>query len=147
MADAMAKAPRLRNVRKRDARARTIDVRRISARELEAGRTLYPNVEGASRPATRGACAGGERPCPFVSCRHHLYLDVSPHNGSIKLNFPDLEVEEMTETCTLDVADRGGVTLELIGEIMNLTRIRVDQIETLGLEKMGTFMSDYAQGR
>ena len=65
---------------------------------------------------------GGERPCPFVSCKHHLYLDVSPRAGAIKLNFPDLEVWEMNETCALDIADRGGTTLEDVGAIMNLTR-------------------------
>jgi len=37
---------------------------------------------------------------------------VSARTGAIKLNFPDLEVWEMTETCALDVADRGGTTLE-----------------------------------
>ena len=55
--------------------------------------------------ATRAECAEGPRPCPYVSCKHHLYLDVNPETGSIKLNFPDLEVDEMAETCSLDVAD------------------------------------------
>ncbi len=34
------------------------------------------------RPKTRGECASGPRPCPWVSCRHHLYLDVDK-NGSV----------------------------------------------------------------
>ena len=42
----------------------------------------------------------------------------------------------MTETCALDVADRGGITLEEVGEIMNLTRERVRQVETAGLAKL-----------
>jgi len=79
------------------------------------------------RPLTRGECEGGHRPCPFVSCRHHLFLDASS-KGSIKLNFPDLEVEAMTESCSLDVADRGGATPERVGEVMNLTRERVRQL-------------------
>ncbi len=79
---------------------------------------------------------GGERPCPFVSCKHHLYLDVSARTGAIKLNFPDLEVWEMTETCALDVADRGGTTLEEVGAIMNLTRERIRQVEVKGLAKL-----------
>ena len=73
------------------------------------------------------------RPCPYVSCKHHLYLDVNPETGSIKLNFPDLEVWEMAETCSLDVADRGGITLEEVGEILNLTRERIRQVEVRGL--------------
>jgi hypothetical protein len=88
------------------------------------------------RPKTRAECIDGERPCPFVSCAHHLYLDVSPKTGAIKLNFPDLEVWEMTETCALDVADRGGTTLEEVGAIMNLTRERIRQVEVKGLAKL-----------
>jgi hypothetical protein len=72
----------------------------------------------------------------FVSCKHHLYLDVNPETGSIKLNFPDKEIWEMDETCALDVADRGGITLEEVGTIMNLTRERIRQVETRGLLKL-----------
>ncbi|MFH0988125.1 MAG: sigma factor-like helix-turn-helix DNA-binding protein [Parcubacteria group bacterium] len=85
------------------------------------------------KPCTRKECKEGRRPCPFVSCKHHLFLDVNPVTGSIKLNFPHLEVWEMEETCTLDVAERGGVTLEDVGKIMNLTRERVRQMERAGL--------------
>jgi len=76
------------------------------------------------------------RPCPFVSCSHHLYLDVNPQTGAIKLNFPHLEVWEMAETCSLDVADRGGITLEEVGAILNLTRERIRQVEVRGLAKI-----------
>src|SRR4029077_6719314 len=34
-----------------------------------------PNPQDIERPRPRGDCVGGERPCPFVSCAHHLYLD------------------------------------------------------------------------
>ncbi|MCA9588916.1 MAG: hypothetical protein KC657_26555 [Myxococcales bacterium] len=108
----------------------------MTKRELELGRMLYPDVEGVERPKTRAECIGGERPCPFVSCKHHLYLDVSARTGAIKLNFPDLEVWEMNETCALDVADRGGTTLEEVGAIMNLTRERIRQVEVKGLAKL-----------
>lgn len=125
-----------RSRRKRDVRARTISVKRMTKRELELGRLLYPDVEDVVKPKTREECANGERPCPFVSCKHHLYLDVSARTGAIKLNFPDLEVWEMTETCALDVADRGGTTLEEVGAIMNLTRERIRQVEVKGLAKL-----------
>jgi hypothetical protein len=124
-----------RSRRKRDVRARTISVKRMTKRELELGRMLYPEVD-VDRPETRADCANGERPCPFVSCKHHLFLDVSAKTGAIKLNFPDLEVWEMTETCALDVADRGGTTLEEVGAIMNLTRERIRQVEVKGLAKL-----------
>lgn len=84
-------------------------------------------------PRTRAECDQVERPCPFLSCRHHLYLDVNPQTGSIKFNFPDVEPWELTETCALDVADRGGVTLEEVGSILNLTRERIRQMETRAL--------------
>jgi Sigma-70, region 4 len=125
-----------RSRRKREVRARTISVKRMTKRELELGRMLYPDVEDAAKPKARIECASGERPCPFVSCKHHLYLDVSAKTGAIKLNFPDLEVWEMNETCALDVADRGGTTLEEVGAIMNLTRERIRQVEVKGLAKL-----------
>jgi hypothetical protein len=124
-----------RSRRKRDVRARTISVKRMTKRELELGRLLYPEVD-IEKPRSREDCANGERPCPFVSCKHHLFLDVSAKTGAIKLNFPDLEVWEMTETCALDVADRGGTTLEEVGAIMNLTRERIRQVEVKGLAKL-----------
>ena len=63
-------------------------------------------------------------------------MDVSPRTGAIKLNFPDLEVWELAESCALDVADRGGTTLEDVGAIMNLTRERIRQVEVKALAKM-----------
>jgi hypothetical protein len=125
-----------RSRRKREVRARTISVKRMTKRELELGRMLYPDVEDVQKPVTREECGNAERPCPFVSCKHHLYLDVSARTGAIKLNFPDLEVWEMNETCALDVADRGGTTLEEVGAIMNLTRERIRQVEVKGLAKL-----------
>lgn len=125
-----------RSRRKREVRARTISVKRMTKRELELGRMLYPDVEDVQKPKSRAECIGNERPCPFVSCKHHLYLDVSARTGAIKLNFPDLDVWEMIETCALDVADRGGTTLEEVGAIMNLTRERIRQVEVKGLAKL-----------
>lgn len=85
------------------------------------------------RPRTRAECVDGLRPCPWVGCRHHLYLDVNPETGSIKFNYPDLEPDELAETCALDIAAGGGITLEEVGGIMNITRERVRQIELRGL--------------
>jgi len=137
-----------RSRRKRAIRAKTISVKRMTKRELELGRMLYPDVDEVERPRARNECAEAMRPCPFVSCKHHLYLDVSARTGAIKLNFPDLEVWEMTETCALDVADRGGTTLEEVGAIMNLTRERIRQVEVKGLAKLSalrdmTALRDY----
>jgi hypothetical protein len=89
---------------------------------------FYPTVD-APRPVTRGDCKDGPRPCPWVSCRHHLYLDVAANGTSITFNFPDKEVDELTETCALDVADRGGVSQEVIAEMYGMTHQGVDDIE------------------
>lgn len=124
-----------RSRRKRDVRARTISVKRMTKRELEIGRLLFPEQD-YWKPRTRSECVEGLRPCPFVSCKHHLFIDVSARTGAIKLNFPDLEAWEMTESCALDVADRGGTTLEDVGAIMNLTRERIRQVEVKALAKL-----------
>jgi hypothetical protein len=122
-----------RSRRKRAVRARTISVRRLNKRDFE--RESAVGV-ASLRPTTRAECREGPRPCPFVSCRYHLYLDVSRRTGSIKLNFPDLEVWEMPVSCALDVAEDGGATLEDVGAIMNVTRERIRQLEVTALERL-----------
>lgn len=91
--------------------------------------------EAVERPKTRGECLDMPRPCPFVGCRHHLYLDVSPA-GSLMIVRPDVAPWELRESCSLDVAERGAVTLEEVGEVLNVTRERSRQIEIRGLINM-----------
>lgn len=143
-------------------RARTIATKKLTREELRVGALLNPPVDfarpktrGECAPCdvcqqyVDGAAAmpvgdrlpcghptdeapNHSRPCGWLSCDQHLYLDVNPETGSIKLNFPSFEPWELKHSCTLDVADRGGITLEDIGEIMNLTRERIRQIEVRG---------------
>ena len=128
-----------RKVRRRRRRTRprskTIAMKRLTREELRLGALMYPPVD-IPRPRTREECRGEMRPCPWVACKHHLYLDINPETGSIKINFPDLEPWELQHTCALDVAERGGITLEEVGEIMNLTRERIRQVEVRGLLKL-----------
>ena len=116
----VASRERDRDRRRDQPRARTIRVDR------KWPWTGYGHNEPS--PLTRGECVDGERPCPWAGCKHHLYLDVK-HNGAITLNFPHLCVSEIPESCSLDVADRGPVSLATVGRLMNLTRERVRQIE------------------
>lgn len=90
------------------------------------------------RPVTRADCDNVPRPCPFVSCPHHLYLDISARTGALRLVFPDIEPGEMdpSSSCELDIAERDGETLEEVGRAMNLTRERVRQIEVKALAKL-----------
>lgn len=120
-------------------RARTLSAARYSRRELDALRILNAQTR-RSLPMVRGECVDGPRPCPHVSCSYHLYLDVSPLTGSIKLNFPDLDVWELANSCALDVADAGGATLDDVGAMMNITRERVRQIEVIALDRIAPFV-------
>ena len=63
---------------------------------------VLPDTRGGCLRARTAMASPGERaskgdrgprtgPCPFVSCRHHLYLDINPESGAIKVNFPGLE--------------------------------------------------------
>ena len=94
------------------------------------------------RPRTRADCRDGIRPCPFILCRYNLYIDVNPRTGSIKFNFPGKDLWELEETCALDVAERGAITLEEVGRIMNLTRERVRQIEQDALNKIREYVEE-----
>lgn len=138
--DADDDAPEVsRKVRRRRRRTRprskTIAMKRLTREELRVGALMYPPVD-VPRPRMRMECKEEMRPCPWVACKHHLYLDINPETGSIKINFPDLEPWELKHTCALDVAERGGITLEEVGEIMNLTRERIRQVEVRGLLKL-----------
>lgn len=103
--------------------------RTVSRRKLERELKKNPlKVVPHWRPQTRADCSEVPRPCPYVSCRYNLYLDVT-YNGSIQFNFPDREPHEMAESCALDAADNGGMTLNEIGDRLDITRERVRQIE------------------
>jgi hypothetical protein len=129
----MGGPPTLVQLRKRPGHA-MVSPRPLTREEKRLSEVAYyPEV---GRPHRREHCEGMPRPCLFVSCSHHLYLDVDPDTGSIKFNFPLLEVWQLAETCSLDVADRGGITLEAVAALMNLTRERIRQVEVRGLEEI-----------
>lgn len=104
----------------------------VDAQRSESARSTVRLACGHSTDEARNHA----RPCGWVSCRSSLYLDINPETGSIKFNYPDLEPWELGETCALDVADRGGITLEEVGAVMNLTRERIRQVEVRGLVKL-----------
>lgn len=123
------------NRRAREVRAKTVP-QELSRRNFSWMPGGPPSEDDSNvvpflkKPKTRADCEFGPRPCPFVSCSHHLYLDVA-RNGGLRLNFPDLEPHEMKETCVLDIAENGPQTLETVAEHTNLTKERIRQIELL----------------
>lgn len=98
--------------------------------DLEPTMTTRERVEhDAMRPRTRGECIGGERPCPWVSCHHHI-------NGEEPERILRVDADSDVPTCTLDVADEGGATLDAIAIALDVTRERIRQIEAKGLAKL-----------
>lgn len=102
--------------------------------QLSGANIIYTNA----RPIIRYECRRIVRPCPYVGCKYNLFLDVTGDGFSIKLNHPDLEPGDIApdQSCALDVAKRGGATLEEVGEMMNLTRERIRQIEEMAIRKI-----------
>ena len=94
------------------------------------------DVDGLpTRPRTRGECVNGPRPCPFASCQFHLYLTVDQETGALTTNHAG-EIEDMRESCALDIADRGGASVDEVATALGVTRQRVEQIEGKALRKL-----------
>jgi hypothetical protein len=113
----------------------TIPASNLTKQEIAAGAELEISER---RPKTRGDCVNGPRPCPWASCKHHLYLDVGP-SGSIHLAYPKVgpeDFDKLPATCSLDLADQGGHTLEEVAVPLNVTRERIRQLEAKLLRKL-----------
>jgi hypothetical protein len=102
-----------------------------------------------------------ERPCPWVRCSHHTYLEVVGNSKKprVEINFPEFGPEDMAElspselaemaenrpdefaslprsrtvqSCSLDIAEhRRSSSLEEVGESLNLTPERIRQVGTV----------------
>ena len=82
--------------------------------------------------------------CPIFSCRYNLYLDVT-FAGSIKYNFYGLEVDEIPETCALEVSEVP-MTLEGIGIALNVSRERARQEIKSAIKSFRKNMSESLMG-
>lgn len=66
-----------------------------------------------------------------------MFLDVTAI-GSLVLLFGDADPTNMPArySCVLDIAERGELTLEQIGDIWYMTKERIRQIEGIALRKL-----------
>lgn len=101
--------------------------RNRSQKQMKIDALLYPE-RNYWRPKTRADCVDGPRPCPYVACRHHLYLDVTQF-GAIRFAM-DGEPWEMEASCSLDVVDNNpeGLTHEKLGILFGVTHARIQQV-------------------
>lgn len=123
-------------------RAKTLNITRANRATIAAARAAEADDGRRRLPLTRGDCIEDDRPCPYISCKFHLFLDVTKI-GNIKINFPHLmdpdgtpRLDEMEFTCALDIADNGGETLDALGTRMNMTRERIRQIVKAIIKKL-----------
>lgn len=120
---------------KRDIERSNRRIRRGKQPQLTARRR-----PSSKRPAHRGDCLDVSRPCPWVACRYHLFLDARD-NGSIKFAFgmDVAALEQMPATCALDVAADGPTSLEEIGRHLNVSMERARQLEAAALAKFAAY--------
>ncbi len=95
------------------------------------------------RPATRADCEALPRPCPFSrTCHYGLEANdwrmESKNNQGIQHLRGQLQRAEggVTESCSLDVADRGPHELEVIGRYLGVSREAVRLVEARALKKL-----------
>jgi hypothetical protein len=81
-------------------------------------------------PKTRGECVNAQRPCPHIQCRHHIVGEIARHPDfeAAVAAFEARDEAGCTETCALDVADKGEHSAPYIATLMGISKQRVHQI-------------------
>jgi hypothetical protein len=96
-------------------------------------------------PMSRDECRGGQRPCPYVECRFHLWLvDAESRPGRrhhrAQGGAPEAEINPVTmTTCALDISERDDKTLmpfHEIGEVLGVSDERARQLCERAVEKL-----------
>jgi DNA-binding CsgD family transcriptional regulator len=77
---------------------------------------------------TDGACQDLDEPCQETQCRYHIHSDARADQIA--------SIPRQPVTCSLKLADRGGMTLEEVGNVLGITRERVRQIEGKAVKRM-----------
>lgn len=114
----------------------------VAARQSRVGLSVEARAELAQiesdlgqvqRPRKVSECPTG--PCAFVSCRHHLAIDVGPR-GALKIAFKGKEIDKLAETCALRAAAQGPQTTVEIGRLLAVTPARISQIFGSAMNKI-----------
>jgi hypothetical protein len=82
---------------------------------------------------TGGACRKLPGPCPHIVCRFNLTSERRDNRGAKPT---EIHLPVVRESCVLEAAERGGMTLEEIASRLSITRERVRQIQLGALEKV-----------
>ena len=132
----------------RKRRTKKLESTRLRIRErvemLQDIRALEQEGAYPSRPrhgnGVAGDCPTG--PCPFASCRHSLLVTIR-RSGSVKRTWPNLDVDQVRETCSLRVAAQQAakgedepMSFSDIGAVMNMTAQRAEQINAVAERKL-----------
>lgn len=144
---------------RRPRRGRTLRNGRLTQAVREAlarGRAAYPPIADADR-ACPEPDADGVRRCWRLACGYNRVLDVDPSSGTIRFNVspadePSDEADgvpwidlaaERQSTCALDLAERGGMTLDEVARATGLVRERVRQLEARALDRLARAIAGY----
>lgn len=123
---------------------RRILARQVRAERRERARRREPEIvdqtphrlEECPRMLREADGRRDEGPCPFVSCKHHLYADVT-EDGSLRVYRPALEPWELPDTCALDVACRGSHGFDVIGYHLGISSRQANEVCAAAIAKCG----------
>lgn len=112
-------------------------------------------------PETRAECPE-TRPCPYVSCRHHMLIESVRRPGRVEIielsriavaiagkipeRWSDEQIAEILEalpySCVLDAAAKEGLSQYEIAEALRVNRTRIEAIEAEASQKIKEAISD-----
>jgi len=116
------------------------DVERDAAR---ARRVMGRVSMEPHRPSECPRLRGDTGPCPFVSCKKHLWGE-STRYGSIVVYRPGEQPLDLPETCAIDVAIRGETSLADIGWLCGISECQTRDVIK---QAMGSFLAAAGEQR
>jgi len=92
---------------------------------------------------TGGVCRKLPGPCPHTVCRFNLTAERRDNRGA---KSAETHLPVVRESCALEAAELGGMTLEEIATRLSVTRERVRQIELGALTKLWLRLGEGKRG-